>query len=110
LIARTWNGRVPARHAHGFEQHLLATGVAEAARLPGYTGAQVLRADGEGYVEFRLITYWESWEPIRHFAGQDAATAVLYPGDEEYQLIPDLTVTHHRVTAGYPLADGIGER
>lgn len=97
MIARTWNGRVPAHHADGFEQHLLATGVAEATRLSGYAGAQVLRDEAEGHVEFRLVTYWDSWDSIRRFAGARPTTAVLYPGDEAYELVPDLTVRHHLV-------------
>lgn len=108
MIARTWNGRVPTRHADGFGQHLLATGVAEATRVSGYGGAQILRAEADGYVQFRLVTYWDSWDSIRRFAGEQPTTAVLYPGDEAYELVPDLTVQHHLVTAGYPLTDRRG--
>jgi hypothetical protein len=97
MIARIWNGRVPRRHADGFQQHLLATGVASSARLAGHAGAQILRRDCGGHVDFRLITYWQSWDAIRQFAGPDPSAAVLYPGDERYQLVPCLTVEHHLV-------------
>jgi heme-degrading monooxygenase HmoA len=97
MIARTWSGRVPPYHADRFEEHLMATGVAESAKLPGHLGAHVLRADTDAYVEFRLITYWESWDAIRAFAGEHVGVAVLYPGDEEYELNADPHVEHHRV-------------
>ncbi|MEU6717332.1 antibiotic biosynthesis monooxygenase [Nonomuraea sp. NPDC046802] len=98
MIARTWRGRVPARHADAFERHLLATGVADCSALAGYLGAEVARADIDGHVEFRLITYWQSWEAISAFAGPDLGTAVLYPGDERYELVPDRSVEHHHIT------------
>lgn len=47
MIARTWTGHVSLRHADAFHDHLLATGVAEAAATPGFLGAQVLRAETE---------------------------------------------------------------
>jgi heme-degrading monooxygenase HmoA len=109
VIARTWNGRVPAHHAEDFERHLLATGVAEAAALPGCLGAEVLRAASAEHVDFRLVTYWRSWEAVLSFAGArpdeavlsfagaGADRAVLYPGDEAYELVPSLTVEHHHV-------------
>jgi heme-degrading monooxygenase HmoA len=99
MIARIWRCRVPRNHAAGFEAHLAATGVAESAALEGHLGAQILRSDTTGPdVEFRLITYWSSWDAIRRFAGEDVDKAVLYPGDEQYELVPDPTVEHFVVT------------
>jgi imidazolonepropionase-like amidohydrolase len=125
MIARTWKGRVPRRHAEAFTAHLLGTGVAEAERVYGFRGARVLRANHLGHVEFRLVTYWDSWTAIGRFAGDDIGSAVLYPGDEHYELRPDAHVQHHYVmsegthrmnvaiTGGYvvpvaggPIADG----
>ncbi|MFI6323512.1 antibiotic biosynthesis monooxygenase family protein [Nonomuraea sp. NPDC050556] len=99
MIARTWSGRVPSHLADPFEAHLIATGLTAASALPGYQGAQILRSTHpQGRtVEFRLETFWESWEAIRGFAGPDVSAAVLYPGDEAYQLSPDLHVEHHLV-------------
>ncbi|MEV1173605.1 antibiotic biosynthesis monooxygenase [Nonomuraea sp. NPDC049784] len=102
MIARTWNGRVPAQHADGFERHLLATGVAEALALSGCLGADVLRAEAEEHVDFRLVTFWRSWEAVLSFAGAEPGRAVLYPGDEEYGLIPSLVVEHHHVAHRSP--------
>lgn len=35
MIARSWDGRVPRRHADGFHQHRLVTGVADSAKIAG---------------------------------------------------------------------------
>jgi heme-degrading monooxygenase HmoA len=100
MIARSWTGRVPHQYADGFARHLLATGVAETASLPGNLGAQVLRRDLGEHIEFRFVSYWDSWEAIRRFAGEDINKAVLYPGDEQYGLIPAPEVEHHHVVSG----------
>jgi hypothetical protein len=56
-VARTWSGRVPRRHADAFEDHLHATGIAEAAQIGGHLGAQILRRHLGTDVEFTLVTY-----------------------------------------------------
>lgn len=99
MIARTWSGRVPHRHADRFAAHLADTGVADCLALPGCAGAEILRADHAAHVEFRLVTYWESAEAIRAFAGDRPDVSVLYPGDEAYELDPDSHVTHHQVVS-----------
>lgn len=101
MIARSWDGRVPRRHADGFHQHLLATGVAESGKIAGNRGAQILRTDAGDYVDFRLITYWDSWEAIAAFAGGGNLTnAVLYPGDERYNLVASPHVEHRHIAPG----------
>jgi hypothetical protein len=35
IIARSWHGQVPSRHASRFAEHLHATAIAEAAAVPG---------------------------------------------------------------------------
>lgn len=114
MIARTWNCRVPRRHADGFLQHLLGTGVAECAAIPGYAGAQVQRALVEDQVEFRLVTYWHSWDAVHAFAGPQIDRAVLFAGDDKYELEAAATVEHHVIvfrseTSPGP-ADGQRER
>lgn len=100
MIARHWHGRVPGRHADRFAEYLRATGIAEAASLPGYAGARVQRTSHGTSVEFELITYWYHWSAVRRFAGKDLDRAVLYPGDEEYELEPALRVEHRQLAPG----------
>lgn len=104
-VARVWSGYVPAQHAESFFRHLLATGVADAAATDGYLGATVLRRkEGEG-VRLTLLTLWRDAESVRRFAGDDAIAAVLYPGDEEFELDPDLTASQHDLVFDQRLAD-----
>lgn len=101
MIARQWKARCPQEHKAGFAEHLRRTGVRDAAATPGFRGAQIFtRAVGER-AEFTLITYWESLDAIRAFAGDDIGTARLYPGDEAYELEPDAFVLHYEVIENF---------
>ncbi|MEV4575724.1 hypothetical protein AB0K16_21005 [Nonomuraea jabiensis] len=99
MIVRTWTGRVPIRHAAAFARHLQATGAAECATVPGCLGSRTVRTEIDGWVEFRFISRWQSWEAIGLFAGPDIGKAVLYPGDEAYELRASATVEHEEIEA-----------
>jgi len=98
VIAREWKCRLPRRHRDGFMEHLYATGVAETSALPGYRGYQILERElPYDVAEVTLVTYWGSLEDIKAFAGEDIGVAVLYPGDEVYELVPETVVRHYEV-------------
>lgn len=104
MIAREWKCLCPNRHREGFLVHLGRTGVHEARHTPGYQGHLILerldqtcQAGRSGSVEIGLTTFWESWEAVRAFAGDHPERAVLYPGDERYEIIPDKHVRHYEV-------------
>lgn len=104
MIAREWKCLCPTRHRQGFLEHLARTGVREARETPGYRGHQVLErmeqtcpAGRSGCVEIGLTTFWDDWEAVRAFAGDDPHRAVLYPGDEKYEIVPDKHVRHYEV-------------
>jgi heme-degrading monooxygenase HmoA len=75
--------------------------VHDAARTPGFRGAQILVRDIGKRGEFTLITYWDSIGAIKAFAGDDMDVARLYPGDEAYALEPDDFVLHYEVVENY---------
>ncbi len=104
MIARDWKCLCPTRHREGFLKHLELTGVREARATPGYLGHQILERVGatcqalkSGSVEIGLVTYWKDWEAVRAFAGGSVETAVLYPGDERFEIVPDKHVRHYEV-------------
>jgi heme-degrading monooxygenase HmoA len=103
MIAREWKARCPQRHKAGFTEHLRRTGVHDAATTPGFRGAQILVRDHGSAVEFTLITYWDSFDSIKAFAGDDIDVARLYPGDGAYALEPDDFVLHYEVVENFTL-------
>ena len=98
MIAREWKCTLPLRRRDGFLEHLHATGVAETSALPGYRGHLILERELPGEaVEVTLITCWTSLDAVKAFAGEDIGVAVLYPGDEAYELVPEKVVRHYGV-------------
>lgn len=104
MIAREWRCLCPTRNREGFLKHLRLTGVREAKTTRGYLGHKILeRLDAtcpngrSGSVELALITYWADWESVRAFAGDRPERAVLYPGDERFEIVPDKHVQHYEV-------------
>lgn len=97
MIARSWSGRVPLVHARDFHRHLLATGVADYRRTPGCFDVQLWRRDVDHWSTFLLLSVWSDLDAIRAYAGDAYETAVLYPGDDAFGLVPDRFVTHYEV-------------
>lgn len=97
MIARIWRGVTRAEHSETYMDYLEATGLTDYAATPGFGGIQVLRRVDGGECEFLLITFWDSWDAIRAFAGEDPEVAVYYPDDDRYLLHKDPHVRHYEV-------------
>lgn len=97
MIARTWHGRVPAAKADAYHEYLKRTGLPDYKATPGNRGVQVLRRIEGDEAHFFLLSFWESLESIRAFAGDDLERARYYPEDSEYLLELEPTVTHYEV-------------
>jgi hypothetical protein len=104
MIAREWKCLCPRRHREGYLKHLELTGVREAKATPGFLGHQVLErlcetcpTGASSSVELALVTYWESMQAVLGFAGPVPERAVLYPGDERFEIVPDKHVRHYEV-------------
>jgi len=44
-----------------------------------------------------MVSYWESYEAVKAFAGSTPQIEVCYPGDEQFGLISDPIVLHHEI-------------
>lgn len=97
MIMREWKARCPTKHRDPFISHLRETGVDDARQLPGFVRADILTRPVGEMTEITLLTFWESFESVAQFAGDDLQVARLYPGDEEFELDPDLSVEHYEV-------------
>lgn len=97
MIAREWKCICPRETLEGFIDYLRRTGVKDTSALPGFKGHHILKRSLEDCVEVVLVTFWESHEHIRAFAGEDIAQAVLYPEDQAYAIAPEREVRHYEV-------------
>jgi heme-degrading monooxygenase HmoA len=97
MIARRWRGRVPADRSDAYLAYLERTGLPDYAATPGHVRTTVLRRTVDGVTEFELITFWESLDAIRAFAGDDVERARYYPEDRDYLLELPERVEHWEV-------------
>jgi heme-degrading monooxygenase HmoA len=97
MIARTWHGMVRAGDADAYYEYILATGLSDYRSTPGNRGVHVLRRVEGDVAHFLLITFWDSWDAIRAFAGSDVEQARYYPEDDRWLLEKEPFVTHYEV-------------
>jgi heme-degrading monooxygenase HmoA len=96
-VARMWHGRTKTSQADEYYVYLKQEGIDKIEAIPGNLGAQILRrTDGEA-TEFTVISYWESREAIKKFAGDDIEKTHFLPKDPQYLLELEPKVKHFDV-------------
>lgn len=102
MIARMWHGRVPAGKARAYREFLNQRAIPDYRSVAGNLSVHILeRPDGEA-VHFVTLTFWESMDAIRAFAGDDVERAKYYPEDKDYLLEFEPTVVHYTVAGRSP--------
>lgn len=106
MIARTWHGMVPTPKKEAYYKYLRKTGLRDYCSIKGNLGLQVLQRDEQNTTHFFLITFWDSIESIKEFAGEQFAKARYYPEDREYLLELEPLVEHFEVLEMTQTPDG----
>ncbi len=87
VIARVWHGKTPREKADAYEKYL-AGAITKFPSIRGNLGYQLMRIDGgpdgDQYSEFQVISYWESLDSIRAYAGEDVRRTHDLPRDHEF--------------------------
>jgi heme-degrading monooxygenase HmoA len=78
------------------------TGMTAYRRTPGNRGAWMLRRDDGDRTEFVTLSFWDSTDAIRGFAGDDIGVAVFYPEDDRFLVERELTVRHYTIEPAPP--------
>lgn len=99
MITRTWHGRVRAADADEYLEYLHRTGLADYRATPGNLGVLVHRTFVEDVAHYTLITFWDSFDAIRAFAGDAYERARYYPEDDRFLLAKEERVLHAEVVA-----------
>jgi heme-degrading monooxygenase HmoA len=103
MIARTWRGVTRASDADRYADYVDATGMHAFAETPGNMGALLMRrpvdVNGSAGTEFLVISFWESMDAVKRFAGPEPSKAVFYPEDEAYLISRELSVDHFEIVA-----------
>lgn len=102
MIARIWRGRTLLSQSEEYFQYLSQTGLPDYRKTEGNLGVLILRRESGEEAEFLLISFWDSFDAIRRFAGDEIERPVYYPEDTRFLLELEPRVTHHEVLAEPP--------
>ncbi|WP_266077376.1 antibiotic biosynthesis monooxygenase family protein [Haladaptatus caseinilyticus] len=102
MIGRIWHGRTPAGKADAYFEFQKERAIPDYESIDGNLGAYVFRRIEGDEAHFLTLSFWESRDSIRRFAGEDIESAKYYPEDEDFLLEFEPTVMHYEV---YPRND-----
>jgi len=98
MIARTWQGTLDAARVDEYLQYVQQTGVKDLRKTPGNRGV-LMMIDRTGPVaQLKMISFWDSIDSIRAFAGDDVLKARYYQRDRDFLHVLEPRVQHLEVT------------
>ena len=100
MIGRIWHGWTTPQNAEKYERLLkeeIFSTIAE-KKVPGYKGIQLFRRPLEGEeVEFVTIMWFDCWDAVRQFAGDDYERAYVPPAAREVLARFDERSQHYEI-------------
>ena len=97
MIVRMWHGRVPTGKAEAYRAFLNERAIPDYQSVAGNLGVYILERREGDVTHFITMTFWESLEAIRGFAGDDVEAAKYYPEDRDFLLEFEPRVVHYEV-------------
>ncbi len=97
MIARIWHGRTRAEKADDYLEYVKRTGIAAYGAVEGNRGQYILRKIDGDIADFTVLSFWESMDAVRAFAGPEPEKPRYYPEDEEFLLELEDEVAHYDV-------------
>jgi heme-degrading monooxygenase HmoA len=97
MIARMWRGWAIPEQADDYERHYESEVATHLRAVPGFRGARLLRGTDGGEVVFTSITFFDSMDAVRGFAGDEYDLAVLEEDARRALSRWDDRVSHHEV-------------
>jgi heme-degrading monooxygenase HmoA len=100
VIGRIWHGWTRLENADRYERLLkeeIFPGIAD-KKVPGYKGIQLFRRPIENEeVEFVTIMWFDSWEAVKRFSGDDYERAYVPPKAREVLERFDVRSQHYEI-------------
>ena len=97
MIARRWHGRVPNALAGEYLQLMQDVALPDYRGTPGNRGAWCLSRVESEVTHVEMLTFWDDFDAIRRFAGEDAGVAKYYDFDDRFLLEKEPVVLHFEV-------------
>jgi heme-degrading monooxygenase HmoA len=102
MIARLWHGRIRSGDAERYHRYIKGTGLRDYAQTSGNRGVYYLERREGDVTHVVTLTFWDSIDAIKRFAGNDYERARYYPEDDEFLLEREPHVTHYEVRDAAP--------
>ncbi|MDQ3691942.1 MAG: antibiotic biosynthesis monooxygenase [Chloroflexota bacterium] len=97
LVVRMWHGRVPRQKADAYMELMHDVALPDYRSVAGNLEAHALRRDDGDVSHIVMLTFWESLDAVRAFAGEPVDAAKYYDFDADYLLEFEPTVLHYSV-------------
>ena len=97
MIARIWHGATAADKSDKYLRLMRTIAIPDYRATPGNQGAYALRRIEGDTAHFLMVTFWDSEEAIRAFAGADINKAKYYDFDEDFLLELEPCSTHYEM-------------
>ena len=86
MIVRMWHGRVDASRSDEYAEFMKQRAAPDYSSVDGLQKLLFLRTDEKDVTHFLLVTYWDSMESVKKFAGEEPEKAKYYPEDDQFLL------------------------
>jgi len=95
MITRIWHGRSTAAKSDEYLDLMRRVAIPDYRATPSNKGAYALRRIEGDVAHFLMVTFWESEDAIRAFAGDDISVAKYYDFDKDFLLEMEPVSTHY---------------
>jgi heme-degrading monooxygenase HmoA len=99
MISRLWHGWTGRENADAYEKLLcteIFSGIAKRS-IQGYRGIHLLRRDVDDGIEFVTIMWFDSFDAVKAFAGENYEVAVVPPKARQLLSRFDSHSAHYQV-------------
>ncbi len=86
MIVRMWHGRVDSSKSDEYAEFMKQRAAPDYSSVDGLQKLLFLRKDEEHVTHFLLVTYWDSMESVKRFAGEEPEKAKYYLEDDQFLL------------------------
>jgi len=95
MITRIWHGRTKTSDADAYRDFVIETGITDYTSIKGNLGAQIWQRQEGDITHIYTVSWWDSYESIKQFAGEEFEKAKYYEEDKKYLLEFEPNVVHY---------------
>lgn len=97
MIARRWHGAVPVEKSAAYLEKMRDVALPAYKKTKGNRGAYCLRRIEGETAHFEMLTFWDDFDAIMRFAGEDHQRAHYYDFDDAFLIEKEPFVSYFDV-------------